>query len=174
MTLLFNYRVRNTQTKKKQMSKTPITQDIAKLLVSLRNKNEAKLSSLTPEELTSRLEDSQWPAYRQELAKKAIKNQNTGQGSPTRGWGAVFPRKGSERHALKHVCGDACFLSPETEGFPICASLPQGIQSRRDPGFHSEMCDPVRQGVQAAYNRARQYHHEELAKHAREILDSLS
>lgn len=39
------------------------------------------------------------------------------------GWHALAPRKGSERNELKAKCGDACFLRPEDNGFPICAAL---------------------------------------------------
>lgn len=40
-----------------------------------------------------------------------------------KGWHELAPRKGKERDELKAKCGDACFLRPEDNGFPICAAL---------------------------------------------------
>lgn len=113
-------------------------------MVLLQKKNEAKQSSLTPEELISRLKSSRWPASLERVRRDTCSN--------------MFAETRVSCHPKR---------------FPICASLPQGVHSRKDPEFHSEMCDPVRQGVQAAHNRARHYHHEDLAKRAREILNFL-
>lgn len=39
------------------------------------------------------------------------------------GWGELEPKRGAERTELKEKCGDACFLRPEDNAFPICAKL---------------------------------------------------
>jgi hypothetical protein len=57
-------------------------------------------------------------------------------------------------------CGEACFLQPETEKFPICAALREG-----------QGCAIDCRGLQAAYNRARQYKYNKVAEMARELLD---
>lgn len=40
-----------------------------------------------------------------------------------RGWHEISPKKGIERKLLKEKCGDACFLRPEDNGYPICPKL---------------------------------------------------
>ena len=62
-----------------------------------------------------------------------------------RGWSEIAPRKGTERHALKAKCGDACFLRPEDEGYPICPKL------EATDGECQVSC----QGLAAAKNRGR-------------------
>jgi len=58
---------------------------------------------------------------------EAIEKQPLSPESPrtrrAKGWHALAPKKGRERHELKARCGDNCFLRPEDEGFPICAAL---------------------------------------------------
>lgn len=39
------------------------------------------------------------------------------------GWGELEPKRGAERTELKEKCGDACFLRPEDNAFPICPKL---------------------------------------------------
>ena len=88
-------------------------------------------------------------------------------GAPTRGWRDAYPTRGAQRHELIHPetgCGPQCFLSPQTEGFPICSKLEVVAE---DPRLQ---CLPMRQGVQAAYNRARQWRHQEIAETASELL----
>ena len=74
--------------------------------------------------------------------------QNEGRGIRTRGWKARAPKKGRERHRLMAECGEACFLKPDTEGFPICprCSLQGECKCEIDCG-----------GVQAAKIRAAQW-----------------
>lgn len=129
--------------------------------------------SLTLQDITERKSRSQWPPYRNRFAERAMQNWSRGQGSPSRGWGAMYPRKGHERSLLRHVCGDRCFLSPSTLGFPVCAALPPGISNRNDPEFTPDMCLPVAQGVEAAFVRARQWKHEHEAQEAEHLRRSL-
>jgi hypothetical protein len=128
--------------------------------------------TLTKQDL-ERQSQSTWPTYRNRSAEKAIQNWSQGQGSRSRGWGAMYPRKGHERQLLRQVCGDKCFLAPSTLGFPICAALPPEITSRDDPRFRPEMCFPVSQGVEAAYVRARQWKHQDIAEQAQALLQHL-
>lgn len=81
-----------------------------------------------------------------------------GRGSPTRFWRALSPRHGRGRHMLHDKCGDKAFLLPKTEGFPVM-SLVQG------------KCKYSPRGLQAAYNRARQYHHPQVAAKAKKLLN---
>lgn len=49
-----------------------------------------------------------------------------GRGGKTKGWKNDAPKRGAERTALKAKCGNECFLKPDNNGFPICASLRTG------------------------------------------------
>lgn len=40
-----------------------------------------------------------------------------------KGWKEIAPKVGSERNALKAKAGDACFLRPQDNGYPICPKL---------------------------------------------------
>jgi hypothetical protein len=116
-------------------------------MISLDQRAASKyLSATTPSHLQRR-----WKTYRR-----------LGSGSPTRGWKVAFPQRGTERHQLMAACGPQCFLQPAREAFPICAKL---TRDRRNA------CVPVRQGVQSAYNRARQWGYKDVAKRARALLD---
>src|SRR5581483_10599205 len=95
-----------------------------------------------------------------EILYQEIHKQGEGRGSPTRGWRAASPQRGRERHELLNKCGNKCFLLPEEEKFPICAKLESGNDCQID-------C----RGVQAAYNRARQYKYQEVANKAGQILE---
>lgn len=75
--------------------------------------------------------------------------------SPTRGWKRASPQRGTARHKMMEKCGAKCFLDPANEGFPICKKGSCNIDCR---------------GVQSAYNRARQYHREDIASKARSHL----
>ena len=63
---------------------------------------------------------------RQPYLQKSLKGmietekQYEGRGIKTRGWRALAPQKGHDRHQLMAECGNACFLRPDNEGFPIC------------------------------------------------------
>jgi len=81
----------------------------------------------------------------------------SGSGSRTRGWNA--PRRGKPRHAMMKKCGEKCFLDPEHEAFPICAKLTGGKSD----------CQLDCRGVQAAFQRARQWGYEDVAKAAKEL-----
>ena len=70
-------------------------------------------------------------------------------GIPTKGWAAMAPPK-RERSAYKKRCGKKCLLKPESNGYPIC----------------DENCEPDCRGIQSAYRRARQYHHQDIANKA--------
>jgi len=86
------------------------------------------------------------------------------QGSVTRGWIGAKPTTLAERREVYHRCGDACFLQPDTLGFPVCpkkatrnlASLPHA----------PDACFRSCQAIQSAYRRARQWKHEEVAREA--------
>jgi hypothetical protein len=80
--------------------------------------------------------------------------ERKGRGSTTKGWGAEAPRRGTARHELYQKCGSKCFLNPKEEKFPIC----------------SKSCDIDCRGVHAAYQRARQYKHEDIAEKASSLL----
>ena len=75
-----------------------------------------------------------------------IKHAGDGRGARTRGWAAAAPQKGAERHRLKEECGEACFLKPDSEGFPVCAALREG-----------QGCKVDCRGVTAARVRAAQW-----------------
>ena len=84
-----------------------------------------------------------------------IERQDDGRGIRTRGWAARSPTRGKERHQLKAECGDKCFLLPDEEKFPICASP-------RVTGGTST-CEIDCGGAQSAFIRARQWGYEEVA-----------
>jgi len=91
--------------------------------------------------------------------KTVMKHEGENRGSPTRGWGATAPQRGNERHQLKAKCGNSAFLAPDVEGFPIMKAL-------RVTGGK---CELSCQGVQAAKNRALQYHHYDVADKAQKV-----
>ncbi len=73
------------------------------------------------------LSKTRQPHLRERL-ERMIKEQKEyeGRGIRTRGWQARSPKKGKDRHQLMNECGSACFLKPETEGFPICPKCQLG------------------------------------------------
>jgi hypothetical protein len=114
--------------------------------------------------LEETLRTTKQPAKRAKLeAMIAGKKYLEGRGMKTRGWAARAPTKGKERHQLHAECGDKCFLNPEQEKFPICASP-------RTTGGKSK-CEIDLGGLQSAYNRAKQYGYVEEAAKAKAILD---
>jgi len=95
------------------------------------------------------------PKTRKSKRKSIIKRS----GSRTRGWASMSPQRGSERHSLMKKCGKKCFLSPANEGFPVCSA------SRMGQG-----CKYNCKGIMSAKIRARQYHHNAIARSAERLL----
>ena len=114
--------------------------------------------------LEETLKKTTQPSKREKL-EKMIQNKlyEEGRGIKTRGWIGRSPTRGKERHQLKAECGDKCFLLPESEKFPICASP-------RITGGHSQ-CKLDCGGAQAAYIRAQQWKYPEVAEKAKIILE---
>jgi len=109
------------------------------------------------------LKNTKQPAKRAKL-EKMIKEKKylEGRGIKTRGWDARAPTRGKERHQLHDECGDKCFLLPESEKFPICASP-------RMTGGKSK-CAIDCGAVLSAKIRANQWKYEDVAKKADIIL----
>ncbi len=70
-------------------------------------------------------------------------------------WTKRAPKTLKERRALLARCGAAAFLDPRGLKFPIMAK--------------SGACAVDCAGAEAAYKRARQFHHGEVAKKARTL-----
>jgi hypothetical protein len=113
---------------------------------SFRTFHKKKYGTTTAQKLSK-----DWKAYKQ--SKKASPKKNIGRGSATTGWGALAPQRGRERQMLKAQCGNKAFLNPSNYGFPVM-SLRGG-------------CKVNCKGVQASYNRAKQYGHNDVAKKAK-------
>ena len=94
-----------------------------------------------------------------EELKKILNNADKGRGSPTRGWGAASPQRGTERNQLMNKCGPDAFLDPINKKFPIMPAL------RSTSG----RCEVSCQGVGAARNRACQYKRINIANKAKKI-----
>lgn len=105
------------------------------------------------------------PHLREKL-KKMIeeKREYEARGSPTRGWRARAPQRGQPRHQLMSECGRSCFLDPESEAYPICPKC--------SLGNNGCICAIDCGAVQAAYNRAKQYHKEDIAALAKKLLET--
>lgn len=71
----------------------------------------------------------------------------------TRGWAKQQPGY-HQRTLMLKKCGKKCFLGSKKR-FPICKK---------------NTCKISRQGVQSAYNRAKQYGHTSIAKKAKKLL----
>ena len=67
-------------------------------------------------------------------------------------WSSTKPSY-HERTVMKQKCGSKCFLGPN-KSFPICKR---------------NTCTISPKGVEAAYKRARQWHHQSIANKARRI-----
>ena len=114
--------------------------------------------------LEETLERTKQPAKRAQLEEMIEKHrEEEGRGIKTRGWRARSPTRGKERHQLKEECGDACFLLPEKEKFPICAS------PRMTGGV--SRCEIDCGGVQSALVRANQWGYNEVAAKAEKLLE---
>ena len=59
------------------------------------------------------------------ILKGEIKKASLGRGSRTRGWRALSPKPGTDRHYLYQKCGQKCFLG-KGETFPICQRCHKG------------------------------------------------
>lgn len=78
--------------------------------------------------------------------------------SPTRGWAAMSPHRGTERHLLKEKCGNKAFLMPEDEKFPVMPALRV-----------SDNCEYNCQGINSAIVRACQYNYLDVAEKAQKL-----
>jgi hypothetical protein len=56
------------------------------------------------------------------------------------------------------ICGKSCFLSPSNEGFPIC------------PYHKIPICKHDKDGIHAAYIRARQWKNDKVAAKALKLI----
>jgi hypothetical protein len=114
--------------------------------------------------LEETLKTTRQPARRAQISEM-IENQNEteGRGIKTRGWAARSPTRGKERHQLKDECGNKCFLLPEEEKFPICAS------PRTTGGKSNCLVDCT--AVQSALIRAKQWGYDEVAEKADKLLE---
>jgi len=114
--------------------------------------------------LEETLKNTKQPAKRAKL-EKMIKEKKylEGRGIKTRGWDARAPTRGKERHQLHDECGDKCFLLPESEKFPICAS-PRMTRGK-------SVCAIDCGGVLSAKVRANQWGYDEVAKKAEIIIE---
>lgn len=110
-----------------------------------------KMSKLPKRQQTQRTYENLPPHL--EKRKQTYKSPSEGRGSRTRGWSLDKPKRGSERHLLRQKCGDACFLIPERESFPICAKC----QSAENCA-----CEIDCRGVNAAKVRAKQWKYTNL------------
>jgi hypothetical protein len=82
------------------------------------------------------------------------KSRSRGRGSAVRGWAKKSPNRKWKRREMFSRYGSRCFLDSKNLKYPICDR--NGKIDRR--------------GVQAAYNRSRQYHHNEIARKAKRLL----
>ena len=73
--------------------------------------------------------------------------------NPSSGWHAMAPSK-RQRTVMRKKCGAKCFLGPGLS-YPVCAK---------------NSCKINPKGVHAAYSRAREWHHESIAKRAKRFM----
>ena len=92
--------------------------------------------------------------YKIQQSEKVMKNKN----SPTRGWAAMSPQRGTERHLLKEKCGNKAFLIPDEEKFPVMPALRV-----------SDDCEYSCQGINSAIVRACQYNYLDVAEKAQKL-----
>ncbi len=112
--------------------------------------------------LDETLKYTRQPTEREKLERMIReKKYQEGRGIKTRGWKARSPTRGTERHELHEECGDKCFLLPDEEKFPICASLRFGEENK---------CKVDCGGINSALNRAKQYGYEDVAEKAKFLL----
>jgi hypothetical protein len=102
------------------------------------------------------------PAVRERFARE-LEKAKEGRHSATRFWGSVFPENGLPRHELLDECGPKCFISPGNEAYPICTDL--DVEASNP----AAQCWPMKQGIQAAFNRSHQYKHSGIADVAEDL-----
>ena len=90
------------------------------------------------------------------MPKQTMRKRRTKRKSATRGWKKMSPGT-HERTLMLRRCGKRCFLGPN-RSFPICKK---------------NTCKIDRRGVQAAFNRARQWGYTHIAKRAKKLLKTL-
>ena len=124
------------------------------------------------EDLEETLDRTTQPHLRRKLqAQIEAQRAGTARYAPTRGWAARAPKPGKARERLYSACGPDAFLLPNKEQrgkskFPIAAKCGTGTEGMCD-------CKIDCGGVQAAYNRARQYKYDNVAAAAQEILQNV-
>lgn len=70
------------------------------------------------------------------------------------GWAKLAPTTTKERNNMMKHCGKKCFLGTK-KTFPIC---------------NKKTCKINRKGIQSAFIRAMQWHHNNIAKKAKKML----
>jgi hypothetical protein len=99
------------------------------------------------------------------LAETPNEKRGERRGMLTRGWAGAYPQGTAERAKVFEQCGEDCFVAKPQKnakgktiyGYPICRRC--NAQGRCDCAI-----DP--RGVQAAYQRAQEYGHKEIAEKA--------
>ena len=92
-----------------------------------------------------------------EMPKRTLRKRRTKRRrSATRGWRKMSPGTHA-RTVMMRRCGKKCFLGPN-KSFPICKK---------------NTCKVDKRGVQAAFNRARQWGYTHIAKRAKKLLKTL-
>ena len=159
----------NTLPDLKNSNRLPgINSNNSNTLPNLKNSNKQnslpKLGKFNPiPTLEETLATTKQPAKRAQISEMIEEQrEQEGRGIKTRGWAARSPTRGKERHQLKEECGNKCFLLPEQEKFPICAS------PRTTGGTSNCLTDC--QGLQASYIRAKQWGYEDVAQKADQLL----
>ena len=90
------------------------------------------------------------------MPRRTMRKKRTKRRSATRGWKKMSPGTHA-RTVMMRRCGKKCFLGPN-KSFPICKK---------------NTCTVDVRGVQAAFNRARQWGYTHIAKRARKLLKTL-
>jgi hypothetical protein len=111
-----------------------------------------------PLEMQHHLAEAPW---QEREYQKLMAHKGDSRGSPTRGWRLRAPQKGTERHNLLKKCGEKCFLGGD-ESFPICPGC--------DNYEGDCQCLIDCAGAEAAYIRARQWGHEDVAALSQRVL----
>jgi hypothetical protein len=113
----------------------------------------------------SHASSSQLSMIRSSASKSSTKSSDVGRGGRTKGCGKAAPSRGRPRRELKKKCGDKCFLDPEHEAFPICASLDSSSTGVK----YKNACKIDCRGVQAAKIRAAQWKYKDIERAADEL-----
>lgn len=90
--------------------------------------------------------------------EKLIKNADEPRGSRTRGWKAMSPQRGMERHELKMKCGDKAFLDPKNEKYPVMPALRV-----------NDNCEYDCSGLVSAKVRSCLYHNNDIAEKSQKL-----